>query len=80
MRASSLGYSFYFFNCFGVANTRIEDKVLAGFFNKTSLIAIKLPWANSTLKLTEHEIQEITFLKRPEMPILNHSINHQSNF
>lgn len=46
---------------------RIRSKILAGFFNKTSLIAVKLPWANSTLKLLERELQEITFLKRPKI-------------
>ena len=45
----------------------------------TSFIAIKLPWANSTLKLPEHDTGEITFLKRPKMPILNYSVNQQTN-
>lgn len=58
----------------------MKGKVLAGFFNKISIITIKLPWANSIVKLSEHEIQEITFLKRSKTPILNHGINWKSNF
>lgn len=46
----------------------------------TPLIAVKLPWANFTLKLPEHETQEIAFLKRSKIPCLNHGINHQTNF
>lgn len=73
------GVQFLVFNCFGVGNKRIKGKVLAGFFNMTSFIAIKLPRANSTLKLPEHDTREITFLKIPKMPILNYSVNQQTN-
>lgn len=63
-----------------MGNKTIKGKVSASFFNEKTLITIKVPWANSTLKLPEHETQEITFLKRPKMPIVNHSINKKSNF
>lgn len=45
----------------------------------TSFIAIKLPRVNSTLKLPEHDTRGITFLKSPKMPILNYSVNQQTN-